>query len=98
MFSCIGVHWKCDCLSMSIVISDVVDTGVLICKRNKILFQGKKLIEALCLVNSFMENEISIATSEMHYVEVYLEAENGKYVEGFYGEYNLLTISIFSCY
>ncbi|KAH0641657.1 hypothetical protein KY290_035143 [Solanum tuberosum] len=115
LLSCIGVHWKCDSLAMSMrsvfvlgritglskvsfkallhtlpaVISDEVDTGALICKRNKLSFQGKKLIEALCLDNSFLENEISIATSETHYGEVYLEAENGKSVEGFNGQYNL---------
>ncbi|KAK4733149.1 hypothetical protein R3W88_007410 [Solanum pinnatisectum] len=77
------------------VISDEVETGALICKRDKISFQGKKLIEALCLDNSFMENEISIATSAMRYVEVYLEAENGKSVEGFNGQYNLRQFPIF---
>lgn len=77
------------------MISDEVDTGALICKRNKIFFEGKKLIEALCLDVSFMENEISIATGEMHYAEVYLEAENGKSVEGFNGQYNLRQFPFF---
>ncbi|KAH0639006.1 hypothetical protein KY285_035592 [Solanum tuberosum] len=83
------VSFKTLLQTLPAVISDEVDTGALICKRNKISFQGKKLIEALCLDNSFLENEISIATSETHYGEVYLEAENGKSVEGFNGQYNL---------
>ncbi|KAH0690182.1 hypothetical protein KY289_017540 [Solanum tuberosum] len=96
---CWGVHWKCDSLAMSmqsvfvlgrITGSSKVSFKALLHTLPAVISdEGNQLIEALCLDNSFLENEISIATSETHYGEVYLEAENGKSVEGFNGQYNL---------
>ncbi|KAH0784314.1 hypothetical protein KY290_003912 [Solanum tuberosum] len=51
--------------------------------------QGKKIVEALSLDNFFLENEVSIPTSVMHYVDVYLEADNEKSVEEFDGQHKL---------
>ncbi|KAG5627903.1 hypothetical protein H5410_013121, partial [Solanum commersonii] len=50
---------------------------------------GEKIIEALSLDNFFLENEVSIPTSVMHYVDVYLEADNEKSVEEFDGQHKL---------
>ncbi|KAH0765728.1 hypothetical protein KY285_001599 [Solanum tuberosum] len=71
------------------VIRDQVDSDPLINKRITISFQGKKIVEALSLDNFFLENEVSIPTSVMHYIDVYLEADNEKHVEEFDGQHKL---------
>ncbi|KAH0671293.1 hypothetical protein KY285_023968 [Solanum tuberosum] len=71
------------------VIHDEVDSDPLINKSIRISFQGKKIVEALSLDNFFLENEVSIPTSAMHYVDVYLKADNEKSVEEFDGEHKL---------
>ncbi|KAG5623961.1 hypothetical protein H5410_009179 [Solanum commersonii] len=50
---------------------------------------GKKIVEVLSLDNFFLGNVVSIPTSAMHYVDVYLEADNGKVVEEFDGQHKL---------
>ncbi|XP_025883450.1 mediator of RNA polymerase II transcription subunit 20a-like [Solanum lycopersicum] len=62
---------------------DEVDSNPTISKSITISFQGKEIVEALSLGNFSLEDEVSIPTSAMHYVDVYLEADNGKCIEEF---------------
>ncbi|KAH0725875.1 hypothetical protein KY284_001740 [Solanum tuberosum] len=72
-------------LSSSTISSSALLHSTLIVIRD----QGKKIVEALSLDNFFLENEVSIPTSVMHYVDVYLEADNEKSVEEFDGQHKL---------